>query len=454
MPCRYRGAVGPPGEVRYARASGNVDIAYTVFGEGTIDLVMAAGFITHLDLQWRFPFFQTLRAVSRWCRVLIFDKRGTGLSDRSLGFGSLEERADDIRAVMDAAGSERAVIYGASEGGPMALLFAATYPQHVQALVLYGSGAKFSAGPDYPIGLSPEQIETFRESIRPWGNGRCFTQFMQHAPDTAETVRILAEFERNACTPQMVMQIWQRNIDIDVRPILPAISVPTLVMHCRGDPIVPVELGRYLADHIPGARYAEIDGDFHGSWEPAEMARLGPPFAEFLSSIGLEQARPPANRALATILFTDIVGSTGHAVSIGDNAWRELLDRHDALASDMVTQYGGRLVKTTGDGLLASFDRPSAAIETAQAIRENAAVLGLRIRSGVHTGEVELRAEDLGGISVHIGARIAALANPGEILVSRTVKDLVTGSGIGLHNRGEHALRGVAESWQVYSVEP
>jgi class 3 adenylate cyclase len=447
-------SVTAPAEVRYARASGNVDIAYTAFGEGRFDLVVAAGFVTHLDLQWKFPWFEGLRSLGQVFRVLVFDKRGTGLSDRSLGFGSLEERTDDIRAVMDAAGSERALVYGISEGGPMALLFAATYPERAQALILYGTGARFSQGPAYPIGFSQEVADTFVDLMaREWGTGRAYGTFIQHPPDPLEAARFLAQFERSACTPQMASQIMQRNVEIDVRPILTTISARTLVMHCTNDPRIPVEVGRYLGQHIPDARYVEIDGDFHASWRTEDMAKLRPPLVEFLGSIGLEEPRPPTNRALATILFTDIVRSTERATELGDHAWRELLDKHDAIAAEQVAAWGGHLIKTTGDGLLATFDGPSAGIEAARAIRDNLASFDVQIRSGVHTGEVELRTADVGGIGVHIGARIADLGNPGEILVSRTVKDLVTGSGIVLRDRGTYTLKGVSDSWQVYAVE-
>jgi pimeloyl-ACP methyl ester carboxylesterase len=426
-----------PAGVRYARASGDVDIAYTVFGEGPFDVVFTMGFVTHLDLEWTLPWFQDIRSLGRVCRVLVFDKRGTGLSDRTLGYGSLEERTDDIRAVMDAAGSQRAVIYGISEAGPMALLFAATYPDRVQGLVLYGTFARFSQAPGYALGSSPEEADAFIDFVtREWGTGRAFGFHIQNAPDPAENERFLAQFERNACTPQMVAQIEQRNFEIDVRSILPTISAPTLVMHCAADPVVPVELGRYVGEHIPGARYVEIDGDFHASWRAEDRAKLEPPFIEFLGSIGFEEPPRPATRVLATVLFTDIVGSTERAAEMGDRVWRATLDKHDAMVAERVAAAGGRLVKTTGDGVLATFVGPSAGIDAARAIRDRVRAFDVEVRAGVHTGEVELRDGDIGGIGVHIAARIATLAGAGEIFVSRTVKDLVTGSGLVLQDRG------------------
>jgi class 3 adenylate cyclase/pimeloyl-ACP methyl ester carboxylesterase len=446
--------VAAPAEVHYARASGDVDIAYTVFGEGPLDLVVAAGFVTHLDLQWKFPWFQALRPLARGCRVIVFDKRGTGLSDRSLGFGSLEERSDDIRAVMDAAGSERAVVYGVSEGGPMALLLAATHPERVQALILYAAFARIIRAPGYPVGRTHEEMASLLDNFpREWGTGRAYGSFIQHAADPGEAAGFLAQFERSASTPQMVAQIMQRNFEIDVRPILSTISAPTLVMHCSGDPRIPVELGRYLGEHIPGARYVEIEADFHVSWRMEDMAKLGHPLVDFLGSIGFEEPRPPSDRVLATILFTDIVGSTQRADAMGDRAWRQVLDKHDSVASECVAAWGGRLIKTTGDGLLATFEGPSAGIEAARAIRDRVVALDVQIRSGVHTGEVELRDGDVGGIGVHIGARIASLAQPGEILVSRTVKDLVTGSGVSLEDRGTHTLKGVSDLWHLYAID-
>ena len=262
----------------------------------------------------------------------------------------------------------------------------------------------------------------------------------------------MASYERSACTPQMASQIMRRNLEIDVRPLLGSITVPTLVMHCAGDPMVPLAVGRYAGDHIPGATFVEIDGDFHASWRPEDQSKFAAPIVGFLSQLGVEQPRPPSDRVLSTVLFTDIVGSTERLSGVGDHAWREILDRHDRIAADRVRGCGGNVVKTTGDGMLATFGGPSAAIEAARAVRDGVADLAIEIRAGVHTGEVELRDGDVGGIAVHIGARIASLAGPGEVWVSRTVKDLVTGSGVEFEDRSEHELKGVPGSWQLYAL--
>jgi class 3 adenylate cyclase/pimeloyl-ACP methyl ester carboxylesterase len=446
--------VTAPGEVRYARASGGIDIAYTVFGEGSIDFVVALGFVTHLDMEWDFPWLRPFRALGRVGRVIVFDKRGTGLSDRSLGFGSLEERSDDIRAVMDAAGSERAVIHGSSESGPMAIFFAAQYPERVDALMLYGTAARFLSAPDYPEGLSPDAAHDIMEMlVRDWGSGRAYGFLARNAKDPSHAERSLAPFERAACTPQMVRQIMERNFEMDVRPILGAISVPTIVVHCSGDPVVPSATGRYLSERIPGARYVEIDGDFHLSWLIEDITKLSPPpVLEFLAGLGIEEPRPPTNRVLATVLFTDIVGSTETVSGVGDRAWHETLDRHDILTDEHVKEQGGRIVKTTGDGVLATFASPSAAIQAARAICQRVVPLGIELRAGVHTGEIELRTDDVGGLGVHIGQRVCALADAGEVLVSSTVRDLVTGSGIEFSARGEHELKGVPGSWKLFAV--
>lgn len=446
--------MGCPGEIRYVRSADGLDVAFTVFGEGDLDIVAIPGFVTHLDAQWDFPWMDYMGRLSRFSRFITFDKRGTGLSDRSLGFGSLEERSDDILAVMDAAGSERAVIYGVSEGGPMAILFAARYPERVHALVLYGTAARFVVDDDYPDALTDADLSTLLGLIDGlWGQGACYGFFVQNPPDRELAQRALAPFERAACTPRMAREIMERNAEIDVRPLLGTVSVPTLVLHCAGDPVVPVALGRYLGENIPGARYVELPGNFHGSWRAEDLGQMVGSVAEFLSELGAaEPPEPPSDRVLATVMFTDIVGSTERVSDAGDRTWRDVLDRHDRVAAERVARHGGRLVKSTGDGALATFGGPSAALDAARAIRDSVAGMGIEIRAGVHTGEVELRGDDVAGIAVHIAARIADLAHPGRIWVSRTVKDLVTGSGATFDDRDEHELKGVADRWRLYEL--
>jgi class 3 adenylate cyclase len=439
-----------PGEVRYARTSDGIDIAYTVFGDGP-DLFIAPGFVTHLDLMWDLPPFEAMLDLGHTFRVIVLDKRGTGLSDRSLGFGSVEDRTEDIRAVLDAVGSRQAIVYGISESGPMALYFTASHPDRVRALILYGAFARWDPALDAPMidYLSPEALE------RDWGTGRPYARFLSHPPDPVAAERVLARYERSACTPQMCREIMRRNAEIDVTPLLPVISVPTLVLHCSDDPIMGVGYGRHLGHHIPGARYVEIDGDFHGSWRREDIAKLFPPFVDFVRDVlgeGGSMARSVGDRELATVLFTDFVASTERAARVGDSAWRAMLDQHDRAASDLIANGGGRFVKTTGDGLLATFRGPSHAITVARALQEMALGLGVGVRAGLHTGEIERRGEDIGGIGVHIAARICALAGVGEILVSRTVRDLAVGSRLQFEDRGTHAIKGIAEQWQLFAV--
>lgn len=440
-----------PAEVRYARSRDGIDIAYQVRGDGPQDVLFVPGFVSHLDLMWEIPPFAAIdEALSRCGRVTTFDKRGTGLSDRTLGFGSLEERMHDISAVLDAAGVERAHLFGISEGGPLALLFAASAPERVASVAVYGTFARLLRAPDHPEGLDPDLVEPFLEVVGDdWGTGRAMGYFVQGMPRTDDLVRATARYERSACTRQMATEILRLNIAIDIRAVLPAIRVPTLVLHSTDDPLVPVEAARYLAAHVPGARLVERPGDFHVSWDPDDLWFL----PEVEASFGGEgPVRRPSQRALATVVFTDIVGSTEQAAAMGDRAWRSVLDRHDVTSSDVVARFGGRVVKSTGDGVLATFDSPSAGVECARELRARMSGAGVRIRAGVHTGEVELRDGDVGGIGVHIGARISALAGPDEIWVSRTVKDLTTGSGLDLDPRGHHLLKGVPEEWDLYAV--
>ncbi len=445
---------GCPGPIKYARTSDGIDIAYTVFGQEGPDLLIAPGFVTHLDLMWELPPFQPLTEYGRNFRVIVLDKRGTGLSDRSLGFGSVEDRTEDIRAVLDAAGSEQAIIYGMSESGPMAMYFTATHPERVRALVLYGTFAKGT------LALAPrdaaEAINQFIATLeQDWGTGRAFGLFLSHAPDAATAERLLARYERSACTPQMCREIMLRNLEIDVTSIVPAISVPTLVVHAEGDPVVPAEHGRFLSETIPNAEYAEVDADFHASWRPEHLANITEPIDAFLRDIAGQAYATEASsleRELATVLFTDIVSSTQRASDVGDVAWRKVLDRHEGSATEIIAKADGRLVKTTGDGLLATFTGPSRAVAAARGLQEAALSLGLSLRAGLHTGEIERRGDDIGGIGVHIAARVSETAGAGEILASRTVRDLAVGSQLQFEDRGTHNLKGIPEPWQLFAV--
>ena len=440
-------------ETRYAR-SGELSIAYQEFGEGDLDLVFVPGFISHGDLSWHTPLFQGFyHRFGAFARVLTFDKRGTGLSDRSLGFGAAEDRMDDIRAVMDTAGYERAAVVGISEGGPLAILFAATYPERVSALVLWDTFARFVTAPDYPVGLDPSEVDSFVDMmVSNWGNGETLRFLVSDMPTDPETKALIARYERSAATPTLVGEIMRANAAIDVRTALPAVSAPTLVVHRRGDPAIPVEIGRYLAEHIADARFLELPGDWHVNGAEGGEEDALDAIEEFLT--GRRHAvAVPVDRVLKTVLFTDIVDSTARAAAEGDRGWRKLLDAHDAAMRRELERFRGDEVKTTGDGFLAAFDGPGRAIGCARAVAADAQQLGVEVRAGVHTGECELRGDDLAGIAVHIGARVASLAGPSEVLVTSTVRDLVTGSGIEFQERGVHSLKGVPGEWQLLAVQ-
>jgi class 3 adenylate cyclase len=451
--------VGASWNIDLARTSDGIDVAYAVYGEGPRDVVLIHGFTTHLDFvgdsAWHANW---LRRLGEHFRVIQFDKRGSGLSDRDLGHGSIEDRTRDVVAVMDAAGSEHAAIVGISEGGPHGLTFAATYPDRVDKLVLYGSFARILWAPDHPGGVSADLAQEFCDLVSgTWGSGESFaTFFLTHASDPEAAVRLMAKFERNACTRQMAGEIMQRNIEIDVRALLPGISVPTLVMHNRDDPLIPFEVGRHIADNIVGAELVEGDGDYHCTWQVREFE---PFMARALAFLNDDAAAPrrtpaagPASRSIATILFTDIVGSTDRAAAMGDGAWGSLLDRHHRLAGEATRRGGGTLVKTTGDGVLALFDGPSRAIQAVHELTAGVADLDIELRAGIHTGEIERGGGDVSGIGVHIAARVMGLAGPGELLTSRTVKDLAAGSGIEFVERGTEVLRGVPGEWAIYAV--
>lgn len=440
-----------PGKTRYAR-SGELSIAYQVVGKGP-DLVLVPGSLSHIELGWETPVMSLMyRQLSRFSRMIIFDKRGTGLSDRTADLPTLEQRMDDVRAVMDAAGSERATLVGMSEGGPMALLFAATYPERVGALVLWGTYARIAWSPDYPDGVDARAGEAFANQVeRSWGHGRVWPVIsIQDAPDDDDMRRQLARFERNSATPAMAAAANRFGFHVDARQVLSSISAPTLVVHRTGDPLVDVKHGRYLAEHIRGAQFAEFPGQFHFSALGKDQKILDE-IEEFLTGTRHEHE---IDRVLKTVLFTDIVGSTERASRIGDRRWRELLDLHDSAVRRELERFGGQEVDTTGDGFFASFDGPARAIRCAHAIAASANGIGLDVRAGLHSGECELRGAGLAGLAVHIGARVAALAGPNEVLTTGTVRDLVTGSGIEFHDRGQHLLKGIQGEWQVLSVTP
>ena len=448
--------MGAPGEVRFARASDGVDIAYLTAGEGPRDLVLIFGFTTHLDLCWDLPWFsEWVRRSSEHFRTIVFDKRGTGLSDRPVGSGSIEQRTQDVLAVMDAVGSRRASFVGISEGGPMAIVCASMYPERVERMVFYGAMSRIRRAPDYPDGAPDELADWFVETVADeWGSGQVMgTYFFSHAADPKQTAATVAKFERNACTRQMARQMIQANTDIDVRPLLSSISAPTLVLHTSDDPIIWPAHGRYLAEHIPGARMVELPGDYHCSWRLDDTDAVITPALAFLNAdLPPLPSRGRAQRVLATVLFTDIVGSTELAAKVGDAAWRQLLDRHDTMARREIERHGGRLIKSTGDGLLATFDGPSTAIDATHAIQAASTELGLAIRAGVHTGEVERRGDDVSGLGVHIAARVAGLAGAGEILTTRTVRELTAGAQLSFSERGSHTLKGIPETWDLFAV--
>jgi class 3 adenylate cyclase len=437
-------------ETRYAK-SGNVHIAYQVSGDGLLDVVLVPGFISNVELAWDMPFSgSALRKIRTFARVISFDKRGTGLSDRTVGVPTLEQRMDDVRAVMDAVGVDRAALWGISEGGPMCILFAATYPTRTSALVLQGSFARLVRSSDQPFGYPQEAlaptIATFEEQ---WGTGAVVGNFFPSAADDPAMQEQIARYERNGASPSAMVEIVEMVAAIDVRPILPTIGVPTLVVHSTGDPMIAVEHGRYLAEHISGAHYIELPGDDHLTIREDEPG----PFDDIEEFLTGQRPAPNPDRILTTVLFTDIVDSTRRAADLGDQHWRDLLDRHDQVMRRQLDRFRGREVKTTGDGFLASFDGPARAVHCALAAREALRPLGLELRAGVHTGECVQRGADLGGIGVHIGARVASLAEPSQVLVSRTVTDLVAGSGLVFADRGEYELKGVPGSWNLFSVE-
>ena len=432
-----------PPETRYAK-SGDVSIAYQVLGKSNLDLVYVPGFVSNLDRYWENPiWFDFFSRIKGFSRLILFDKRGTGLSDRVSGVPDLEVRMDDVRAVMDAVGSERAALFGQSEGGAMSMLFAATYPERTRALILFGTYAHHATWV-----LSGERLQAFLDLIeRGWGTGGTVEFFVPSKASDDNFRRHWAGWERAGASPAAAVALTRMNTEIDVRAILPTIRVPALIMHRTGDPRCNVEAGRYLGKHIPGAKYVELPGNDHGFLEIAD--RVADEIEEFLTGT---RSEVEIDRVLATVMFTDIVDSTKRAAELGDRQWRALLDRHDAAVRQQIGRFRGREVKQLGDGFLATFDGPARAVRCAAAITGAVQPLGIAVRTGLHTGEIELAENDIGGIAVHTAARIVAMAAPCETLASSTVRDLVAGSGLRFADRGRHALRGLPARMHLYSV--
>jgi pimeloyl-ACP methyl ester carboxylesterase len=426
---------------RYAK-SGDVSVAYQVFGEGPINLIVVPGFVSNIENFWEQPdLARWMLRLANYARVVMFDKRGTGMSDRVAELPGLDQRMDDLRAVMDAVDMERAAVLGISEGGALSVLFAATYPDRCRGLVLYGTYAR----------ARQEVVEAFLGYVdRAWGTGGSLSMFAPSRANDPALQRWWSRFERLGASPAAASALMRMNAQINVRDILPTIRVPTLVIHRTGDQVSPVRGGRALAKYIPGARYIELPGDDHLPFLGDNTDEIADAIQEFLTG-----ARAPitVDRVLATVLFTDIVGSTVKAATLGDRRWRDLLDSHHATIRRNLTSFRGHEVKSTGDGVLATFDGPARGVRCACAIAEEIRPLGIEIRAGLHTGECEMMGEDVGGIAVHIGARVAALAGAGEVLVSSTVKDLVAGSGLRFGDRGSQSLKGVPGEWHIFAVE-
>jgi class 3 adenylate cyclase/pimeloyl-ACP methyl ester carboxylesterase len=436
-----------PPQTRYAPC-GDLSIAYQVVGDGPHDLVVVPPFVWHIEQLWNDPgYHRWMRGLTDFARVICYDKRGTGMSDPVAAAPSLDERMDDVLAVLDAAESAHATVFGMSEGGPIGTVFAASHPERTERLIIYGSFACAMDRPDAPgFEKSVTHLERIKGLVDHWGEGRN-VEWAAPSVDSPAMRRFTGLLERVAMSPAMARANMAANFEIDVRPVLPTVRVPTLVLHRRDDTI-PIEHGRYFAGHIPGARIVELEGPDHWPFVGDVDAIVGE-VEEFVTGA---RAAHDTDSLLATVLFTDIVGSTERAASLGDNAWRAVLQEHDELVRRQLRTHDGREVQTMGDGFLALFDRPAKAVRCATRIASDAAELGISVRAGVHTGECERRGADVTGLAVHIGARIGALAGPEEVLVSGTVRDLVLGSGIKFSDRGHHVLKGVPGEWPVFAV--
>ena len=439
-------------ETRYT-TRGDIHIAYQVTGQGPLDLVLVSVWFSHLEARWEIPgFAHMLHRLGAFSRVIAFDKYGIGLSDPALPGAPppLEEWMDDVRAVMDAVEVEKAALLGAADGGMMAALFAATYPQRVSSLILANTSARLSSAPDFPFGLPESTQEALIEMTQQaWGTPAVLLATNPSLIDDPEGQQAWSRYLRLAASPATAGDVLRTLFQIDVRAALPSIQAPTLVLHRRDNALVSSESSRFLTDNIAGARMVELPGADYGLGL-GDVDGLVDEVEEFLTG-ALGTADP--DRKLATVLFTDIVGSTEAAAALGDRRWRETLEMHNLVGGRQLSRFQGRLVKTTGDGLLATFDGPARAIRAALAIRDAVRGMGIEIRAGLHTGEVEILGEDIGGLGVHIAARVMAIAPPGSVMVSRTVKDLAGGSGFEFEDAGTHELKGIPDSWQLYLVD-
>jgi pimeloyl-ACP methyl ester carboxylesterase len=437
-------------ETRYAK-NGDIHIAYQVIGKGSVDLVYVPGFTSHIGYAWEFaPYARFLLRLAGFSRLIWFDKRGTGLSDR-VAIATLEERMDDVRAVMEAAGSERAVLFGQSEGGPMCALFAATYPERTAGLIMYATFARRLWAADYPWAPTASERQRYCDEMeRSWGReSDLISVSLPSVAGDGQVRAWYASYERFSASPGAAVAVLRMNSEIDVRHILPAIRVPTLVLHRTGDRDVRVEEGRYIAGQIPHARFVELPGADHDEWIGDPDSVLAE-VEEFVTGV---RPVPEPDRVLATVLFTDVAGATERAAALGDRAWRDVLERHHAAVRKQLARFRGREIDTAGDGVFAAFDGPARAVRCALAVRADAPPLGLSVRAGVHAGECQVMGDKLAGIAVHIGARVAAQAAAGEVLVTSTVRDLVAGSGLTFADRGGFALRGVPGEWRLFAAD-
>ena len=438
-------------ETKYAK-SGDCHIAYQAIGTGPLDLVFMHGWISHIEHMWEEPrVAQFLDRLAFFSRLILLDKRGTGLSDPVPldRLPTLEERMDDVRAVLDAVRSQRATFLGTSEAGALSLLFAATYPSRTTALVLLNSYARLAYAPDYTQGIPAEQAQELLQAIEEgWGKGVAFEALVASQTDNASMKSWWARYQRLAASPGAAVRLLQSAFETDARSVLPAITVPVLVLHRAGDPFTGPEHGCYLAEHVPGAKFVELSGVDH-LFFAEDMDRLLSEIQEFLT--GVPEAREP-DRVLVTVMFVDIVGSTEHATRLGDRQWRDVLNRYYAIARRQLVRFRGREIATAGDGLFATFDGPARAIRCARTIVDEVRVLEIAVRVGIHSGECEVIGDNVGGIAVHTEARIGGQAGPSEVLVSSTVRDLVTGSGISFEDLGHHPLKGVTGEWSLFAV--